>query len=79
MKKNIKLGTTVLSQVDTVKIESADTAGTYVAFVETSDANAVAADLLKDKTAYVNGVKIVGTGEGGGGSADLDALLEETF
>ena len=28
---------------------------------DTSDANAVAAELLKDKTAYVNGVKLTGT------------------
>ena len=31
----------------------------------TSDANAVAGDIKKDKTAYINGVKVVGTSEAG--------------
>ena len=35
--------------------------GTSTCDANTSDANAVAAELLKDKTAYVNGVKVTGT------------------
>ena len=35
--------------------------GTSAFDANTSDANAVAAELLKDKTAYVNGVKVTGT------------------
>ena len=34
---------------------------------ETNDANAIASDIKKNKTAYVKGQKIVGTAEGGGG------------
>ena len=36
----------------------------YLTGTATSDANATADDIAKDKTAYVNGVKIVGTNEG---------------
>ena len=51
----------------------------------TSDADATAADIMKDKTAYVNGVKVVGTYEEAGGESENnvklvpDSTLSATF
>jgi ribosomal protein S8 len=44
--------------------------------IDTSDANAVADDILEGKTAYVNGVKLTGTYNGGSGE-DLNAVISE--
>ena len=45
------------------------------AYITTDDANAVAADLLADKTAYVAGVKVTGTMPNNGDvTASIDGL-----
>lgn len=47
-------------------------------FVDTTDADAVAANILKNKTAYVNSVKITGTMPNNGDvSETIDLLVEE--
>lgn len=62
MTKNVKILGTTYNGVDTLNAKEVDSEG-VVKFVETSDANAVAEDIKRDKTAYVNGQKVVGTSD----------------
>jgi hypothetical protein len=50
---------------DVGAIDIAKTGGGLARFVDTSDADATADDILIGKTAYVNGQRVVGTGSAG--------------
>ena len=65
MSKNVKIDGRECSGISSIQAFDVDT-NEYVSFVDTSDATATADDILKDKTAYANGEKIIGTGKGGG-------------
>ena len=65
MAKNIELMGAVFPDVPSIKLPQYG--GGLVSFDDTSDADAVAEDIAQGKTAYVNGVKVVGTNQGGGG------------
>ena len=68
MAQNITLLGATYSAVPAVKLPK--TGGGMAQFDDTTDATATAETILSGYTAYVNGVKIVGTGSGGGVDGD---------
>lgn len=60
MSKNVKIGNNTFNGVTTIKLENADNLGTYCNYVDTTDADALASEIVKDKTAYVGNYKITG-------------------
>lgn len=69
MAQNVTIAGVSFENVPSVDI--AKTGGGFARFVDSSDANAAASDIVKDKIAYVNGIKLVGTLESGGKSVNI--------
>ena len=79
MAQDLRIANALYNDVPAISIPTQG--GGSASFVDTTDADAVAEDILEGKSAYVNGVKVIGTGTGGGATkygCTVDDFLGDT-
>ena len=74
MAQNVTIAGASYTAVPSITVPK--TGGGTASFVDTTDADATAADIISGKTAYVNGVKLTGTGSGGGSSTKYGVSID---
>lgn len=69
MNKDIKINGQSYTAIGKIQVQ--DSGGAFIDYIHTGDGNVTASDITKDKVAYANGQRIVGSREAPSGSMNI--------